>query len=70
MKYMTQFVHGKTTRLFNYSENLKHYEKRLQQKIFLFRSSRSQIFIKNKSLGISESSSQAACLDIITKTSK
>ena len=45
---MAQFVHRKTVvKVFVYSENLKHYEKRFQQKILLFRSSRSQMFIKN-----------------------
>ena len=53
MKYMAQFVHGKTIIIFVYSENLEHYEKRLQQKILLFSSSRYQMFIKNISLEIS-----------------
>ena len=40
---MVQFLPGC---LFVYSKNLKDYEKRLKQKMLLFRCTRSQMFIK------------------------
>ena len=45
---MAQFFHDKTVVCSAYSNNLKHYEKRLQQKILPFRSSPCQMFIKRE----------------------
>ena len=58
---MVQFFHNKTAICSVYSKNLKHYEKRLLQKILFFKGSHSKIFIKKVFLRISWKSQENTC---------
>ena len=49
------------------SKNLKHYEKRFQQKILLFRSSHSQMFLQKRSSEENSQNSQKNCLKFYWK---